>query len=587
MSLPRWALLAALLAAGAAARSAPVPNAAAPGAAPPAGAPTLADLGERFWRWRAAAQPMGTDDIPRIERPADFSVDWSESTRGRRGLELERFERQWRDLEPDLAAAAAVDAAARVDHRLLGSALARVRWETSIEQRWRRDPGFYVEETLGSLFEVLVLPTPWTTERQRQIVARMQRIPITVEQARENLTDLRQPFARLALASLDGIGDRIRRTDGALAASFTSANRVALATASDRAIAALEGYRAWLATRLPGARPDVALGRDAYLYFLRNVALMPYTPEQLLAMSRQEWSRAVAFEAGQQQRNAGLGRPARFADAAEEIAAATRAELAIRAFLSEQGLLTVPPGMPHYRLELLPAHLEPLRDFGETDDLGGASRIDQDAVRYIDPPRPGLGFFGASMASDPRAVMVHEGLPGHFFQLSLGRRNPDPLRRHYYDSGANEGIGFYAEEMMLQAGLFDDDGATRATVYTFMRLRALRVEVDVKLALGEFSLTQAADYLARSVPMDPADAQVEAARFASTPGQGISYQIGKLQVIELLADARRRQGAGFSLRAFHDFVWNNGNVPLSLQRLELLQDASALPSPVPSPPERR
>ena len=80
--------------------------------------------------------------------------------------------------------------------------------------------------------------------------------------------------------------------------------------------------------------------------------------------------------------------------------------------------------------------------------------------------------------------MVHEGMPGHYFQMALSWRHADAIRRQYYDSGANEGIGFYTEEMMLQAGLFDDSPRTREIIYNFMRLRALRVEVDVKLALG-------------------------------------------------------------------------------------------------------
>jgi uncharacterized protein (DUF885 family) len=101
--------------------------------------------------------------------------------------------------------------------------------------------------------------------------------------------------------------------------------------------------------------------------------------------------------------------------------------------------------------------------------------------------------------------------------------------------------------------------------------------VDVKLALGEFTLQQAADYLARTVPMDKHTALEEAAMFASTPGQAISYQVGKLQIVQLLSDARRAQGSEFSLLKFHDFVWSNGNVPISLQRWELLHDAKDVP----------
>jgi uncharacterized protein (DUF885 family) len=119
-------------------------------------------------------------------------------------------------------------------------------------------------------------------------------------------------------------------------------------------------------------------------------------------------------------------------------------------------------------------------------------------------------------------------------------------------------------------GLFDDSPKTREMIWNYMRLRALRVEVDVRLALGTFTVEEAAKYLETAVPMDPATARAEAASFASTPGFAIGYQIGKLQIVRLLAEARRQKGEAFDLRAFHDFVWKNGNVPLTLQRWELL-----------------
>jgi uncharacterized protein (DUF885 family) len=196
--------------------------------------------------------------------------------------------------------------------------------------------------------------------------------------------------------------------------------------------------------------------------------------------------------------------------------------------------------------------------------------LKDNGTSYIAPPSPKLGYFALASARDPRPIIVHEGVPGHYFQLVLSWAHENPIRRHYYDSGANEGIGFYAEEMMLQAGLFDDSPRTREIIYNFARLRALRVEVDVKLATGEFTIDRAADYLARTVPMDLETAREEAAFFASSPGQAISYQIGKLQIMRVIADARRAQGEKFNLRSIHDFIWKNGNVPLALQRWELL-----------------
>jgi uncharacterized protein (DUF885 family) len=259
-----------------------------------------------------------------------------------------------------------------------------------------------------------------------------------------------------------------------------------------------------------------------------------------------------------------------FKDQTETIAHEEKDELAVRSYLQDHDLLTVPAWVQHYQFSPMPAFITAMDGFGELDDFTGPSRLKENGIRYIGPPSPDLGYFGATMVRDPRGEIVHEGVPGHYFQLVLSWADPDPIRRHYYDSGANEGIGFYAEEMMLHAGLFDDSPRSREFIWNFMRLRALRVEVDVKLALGQFTIPQAAEYLEKTVPMDSHTAHAEAAFFASGPGQAISYQVGKLQIYDFLAEARRKKGDGFSLCHFHDFLWQNGNVPIALQRWEYL-----------------
>jgi hypothetical protein len=288
-------------------------------------------------------------------------------------------------------------------------------------------------------------------------------------------------------------------------------------------------------------------------------------------MGHQEWARSVASQAYEEHRNSGDPALALFKNEAQQMAAEEKDEIAIRAYLESKNILTVPAWMQHYRQVPMPAYLAPLGGIGETDDFTGPTRLKENSTRYISAPGPNLGYFSLATAKDPRPLIVHEGVPGHYFQLALGWANPDPVRRHYYDSGANEGIGFYAEEMMLNGGLFDDSPHTREIIWNFMRLRALRVEVDVKLALGEFTIDQGAEYLKNTVPMDPETAHAEAAAFASTPGQAISYEIGKLQIYDFLANAQRQKKDAFSLRAFHDFLWQNGNVPIALQRWEYLR----------------
>jgi len=544
-------------------------------------ADSLADLSDSFWQWRAAEQPFTNDDIPRIERPADFKVDWSTATIAKRLKELDGFEERWKKLAP--AASALVPA--QVDYRLMGSAIARVRWELVIEQNWKRNPGFYVDQTLGSVFVLLLQPPPFSEARQREIIARIERIPVTIEAGEQNLTDMRQPFMQLAIDTLDRVQERTQTMESALNAQFSAGNYAQLQKAMPAAATALVHYREWVRAKLPTARTETAIGRANYLFFLHNVALVPYSPEEMLAISRQEWARSVAFEAYQQARLVSSRPAAIFPNADAQIAQETKDEEDVRRFMTGQKILTVPSWLKHYRNKLLPDYLAPFEDLGVTDDLTGPSRLKEDGVSYIRKPSPDLGFFSLSTAHDPRPILVHEGIPGHYFQLCLGWANADPIRRHYYDSGANEGIGFYAEEMMLQAGFFDGNPHTREIIYSFMRLRALRVEVDVKLALGSFTLQQAADYLSSTVPMDKKTALAEAAMFSSTPGQAITYQIGKEQILELLSDAKRKQGAEFSMLKFNDFVWNNGNVPISLQRWEMLGDASQVPDTlsVPAP----
>jgi Bacterial protein of unknown function (DUF885) len=531
----------------------------------PARADDVAALARDFWAWRAGEQPISQDDITRLERPAGWTPDWSAAAVSARRATLDSLEARYHALPGP-----APTRAQEVDRRLIGSALARVRFELDVVPGWRRDPGFYVDQSLGAVQDCLLPPPPMDAARVAALLARLRAIPALVEQARANLDDARAPFARLAIAALADARSRLAEMADSLAPLLPPASPPEVRAAAERAGVALESYRSWLEAKLPGLEERTAVGEEAYDFFLKRVALLPYSPQELLAMGRQEWERAVSFEAIEAARDAGAPETPLARDQAEQIARLSRDELAMRRFLVEKHLASVPGWLRHYRYLPLPRYLDVLGDVGEQDDFTSPSRLDEDATRYVPAPGPDLGYFAATMARDPRPHLSHEGIPGHYFQLALSWRNPDEIRRHYYDSTPCEGLAFYDEELMLQAGLYADAPATRRVVYNFMRLRALRVEADVKLALGRFTIAQAGEYLRATVPMDAETARHEAAFFAATPGQAIGYEIGKLQVLRLLADARRVQGESFDLRRFHDFLYANGNLPLALLRYELL-----------------
>ncbi len=539
-------------------------------ASPAVAQPAVQALGADFWAWRAVTQPATSDDVPRVERPAGWVPDWSAGAVAAQRAKLATFEGRWKAL-----AAAPASAEEKTDYRLVGSALARVRWELEHVAAWKRQPHFYVAQAIEPVFEALLPPPPVQRDRIETVIRLLERAPATLAAGQANLTDMRGPFVAVALGQVKLVPDSLHGMAAGLAPFADAGQRRRLDAAVVKTIAAFETFEAFLLAKRGGLPVETAVGEASYRFFLREVALMPYAPAELLVMGRQEWARSVLFETLERNRNAGVPELPIGVSIGAVTSRLDAEELKVRRYLTDHNLLTVPEWVGHYKAQGFPAYLAPIGWLGRTFDLTSISRVGQDATVYLPDPSPKLGYFNLSIARDPRPIIVHEGVPGHFFQLSLGWKHPDPLRRHYYDSAANEGTGFYAEEMMLQAGLWADAPRTREIIYNFARLRALRVEVDVKLALGQFTITQAADYLEKTVPMDRGTAMEEAVLFSAAPGQAISYQIGKMQTQEFLAEARIREGEKFDLKRFHDFLWLNGNVPIALQRDEYLSKLEA------------
>lgn len=530
-------------------------------------------LATDFWMWRARQQPRSRDDLPRIDRPDGWLPYFTADA-------VAGYRHQVREFAARLALIdTGSDRAAAVDARLIGSALARVRWELDVLRCWQQQPSFYVDQTLGAVFDLLT-PLGVDAHRLGTVTRLLAATPDQLQVGRANLAGHAvREFAALTIAELATVESDVAAMVHALSdlqpSGWTAQDGAALRSAGAAAGHALGRFRDDLAAELDqlvAARP---VGRRRFAEFLRQVALLPYSPEDLLDIGRRETDRAVSLEVLERNRNGTVATgkpPSVFGTGDEQAAAEAAAELEVRAFYTGSGLLSQPDTLRHYHTHPFPDYLTPIAWVGTADDLTGPDRLDDDGSAFFPPPGDDLPYFYAANAHDPRAGIIHEG--AHYQQLAMSWRHPRPIRRHYYDSTANEGIAFYNEELMLASGLFDDAPRTREIVYNFMRLRALRVVVDVRLALGDIDIEGAGRLLETMVPMDAPTARHEAAFFASTPGQAMTYQVGKTQIFALLADAARRDG--FSLQDFHDRLWLDGNVPFALQRWELLDDRTEL-----------
>ncbi|HXW78851.1 MAG TPA: hypothetical protein VEJ84_05100, partial [Acidimicrobiales bacterium] len=203
---------------------------------------SLQQLAARFWSWRAQQQPRSRDDIPRLDRPGGWLPDWSPGAVGAYREQLSLFDGQLRGLDVSLA-----PVEVQVDHALVGSAIARVRWEMDVVAAWRRHPGFYVDQTIGVLFDRLVVPPPFGAVRGEEIVRTLRAVRSGLEQARSNLEgDVVEEFAKVTVAELAGIEEEVQACADALVRELPPDLSDPLRTAAEDAGGALGSFREWL-----------------------------------------------------------------------------------------------------------------------------------------------------------------------------------------------------------------------------------------------------------------------------------------------------------------------------------------------------
>ena len=197
---------------------------------------TLQKLAEDFWTWRAENQPVSSDDIPRIERPAGWAPDWSGEAIARRRAELVGFIKRRGEID---ARSWPVDQ--QVDYRLIGSALARAHFELDVICIHERNPGFYVDQTLGLLFLSLLKPPPFTEARSRAIIRALQSFSGSVQHAKENLPgNAIRPFAFAAIEKLVDVRTRLTKVADALGPMLSGVSTAELNESTSDAITALE-----------------------------------------------------------------------------------------------------------------------------------------------------------------------------------------------------------------------------------------------------------------------------------------------------------------------------------------------------------
>ena len=187
-----------------------------------------------------------------------------------------------------------------------------------------------------------------------------------------------------------------------------------------------------------------------------------------------------------------------------------------------------------------------------------------------DGSRPGVFYYNAFDLPSRRthgmeALYLHEGAPGHHFQISLANENEalPAFMRFGGNTAYVEGWGLYAETLWDELGMETDPyqrfGGLNADMY-----RSIRLVVDTGIHAKGWTREQAIQYMLDNSGVSETQARTEVERYIAIPGQALAYKIGQLKILELRARAEQALGDRFDLREFHAQVLMTGALPLTV-----------------------
>jgi uncharacterized protein (DUF885 family) len=457
---------------------------------------------------------------------------------------------------------------------------------------WERRPAA-IDEIGDGLFSLFAREFAPLSERLESIAGRLEAAPRVLEQQRDVLCGRR--VARWDLLELDSSRQLPTFFDEIQAAAWRTwsegdARQRRLRDAIVGARDALVAYESWLTATIEPEGDDFATGSEAYDELVALRAFDGLTTDDILAigeaqLAEQQAARvAVAAEIDPGASEAAVldrvkaDHPATFEEALEAYRVAM---FRARDHLVEHDLVTIPDGE---RLEVIatPEYLRNVMPF----------------AAYFDPPRfdrdpTGVYIVTPSVDGDPAAMRehnrasisntsIHEAFPGHHLQLTAAITHPSLIRAIADAPEFTEGWGMYSEQVMREAG-FDDEAPFRLMLHTDAIWRACRIILDVRLHRGEISVDDAIEFLIRNTGFERPNAVAEVERYTSTPTYQLSYLLGKVMILRLREDERRRLGADFSLKRFHDALIYAGSLPVSFHRRLLAGEGPGPATPRPLP----
>jgi uncharacterized protein (DUF885 family) len=187
-----------------------------------------------------------------------------------------------------------------------------------------------------------------------------------------------------------------------------------------------------------------------------------------------------------------------------------------------------------------------------------------------DGSRPGVFYFNAydlpsRTTPGMETLYLHEGAPGHHFQISLAQENESlpSFQRFGGNTAFVEGWGLYAETLGPELGVYSDPYQYFGYLDSQL-FRAIRLVVDTGIHSKGWTRDRTIQYILDNSSRGRSNATAETERYIAIPGQALAYKIGQLKISELRERAEKALGTRFDLRDFHEQVLMSGALPLAV-----------------------
>lgn len=445
-----------------------------------------------------------------------------------------------------------------------------------------RNPAFYVQGGLDpGVYVTRRYADPAT--RMRAVIGFLKNVPAAAGQIRANLRQpLPESLADYGIAAFDGLASHYRGdVRRAFAGVGGAAQQRELAEASDRAAQAMAGLAGWLRAGRTNATQDFALGPERFARMLRATEAVDVPLDALEAAGRADLERnqaalrtACAGFAPGKSVAACLERAAAITPEGGPVAAARRQLPALRRFVVEHDLVSIPDGATVQVAESLPD----LRRTLATIHIPGPYEHGIPSIYAIAPSDPTATPDVGEAASPSEAGLLLIGVrqvwPGHFLRSLHSNRARSRIGRLFAGRGYAEGWAHYAEEMLVEAGLGEGNPATRIGQLSNALLRNCRYLSAIGLHARGMTQAESQKLFQEQCWQPEANARQEAARGTYDPAY-LSETLGKLMIRKLRDDWTASRGGLGAWKAFHDRFLGFGGPPVPLVRRAMMNEPTA------------